>query len=375
MNGNDDILKWNDDGEMCESCYNEHEGSDGDSCWNPDCSNKSYWEYANAAQIKEKIADAEAGNHAWVRGNTLFVCDGEACKKRSMSPCDRSFNHRFWGHPPAFCKDAKIKPFRGTRPEENATGEDCSSVEKEIRGATCTYAIVDEAEDINIDDFELLKYTEHGKYNKDRKFLKNAAAMIAKTAGDAFSNAFAEALEQEIKKDIESGAVDWTCLDSITDYGSLCPDKKEDNEDMGSEYVVLKDFKHFDLAITDMAPIVFKQISSEFQNLHFCKDEIIRFKGEEWDILNSELLRLGFIEEKVCDPVVLMGDKFKSDHGEIYSAMIMNKEFIQLNDINSGGTFDNTKRGQLHNSRLSNLVGKDRLKEFTPCKVEIKVVV
>jgi hypothetical protein len=132
--GNDDILKWNIDINNCSTCegqhdcYKHHEGSN-------TCQVFGHMYYANAIQIKEKMADAEAGNHPWVRGNTLFVCDHSAhCDK---DYCEMNKPYRLAGCMSAHCCDIGAQvymvPYRGDKSEKvtwpGRTDEDYSEVE------------------------------------------------------------------------------------------------------------------------------------------------------------------------------------------------------------------------------------------------------
>lgn len=96
----------------------------------------------------------------------------------------------------------------------------------------------------------------------------------------------------------------------------------------------------------------------------------------------DELLRLGFIERKVDDPTVKLGSYYKHK-GDIFKATwcgIRLMTFISMLETDvylSGGKLvdaESAKGCKLnYTCKLSEIVGKDRLSEFTPCKVSITV--
>ncbi len=151
---------------------------------------------------------------------------------------------------------------------------------------------------------------------------------------------------------------------------------------MGTEYVVIKEFSIYGLSETDIEPTIFKHIvNSHCSRSNWaanCYSEGFNFSG--WASLGkeaAELLRLGFIEEKVDDPVVKAGDSFDGPNG-LYKVISDACGRFTLVDINTWIVHDSTlihglSRYKPKGIMLSEIVGKDRLKDFTPCDVKIVV--
>ena len=145
------------------------------------------------------------------------------------------------------------------------------------------------------------------------------------------------------------------------------------------EYKVVKDFSYKTLAATDMDPETFKYMVRVNISNDFISPTI---KPNGWwkhgDIdIASELLRLGFIEEVVDDPVVKVGDKFKHSNGDYYIFSMVGNYFFALVCLESGNRYDNPKeicKGVTDSFKLSEIVDPDIAHHFTPCKIEIREV-
>ena len=341
----DGILKFGHDGKGCQSCthgivkkcanWNSHESCSPDDEW-------GY--YADHNQITEKIAEAESGAHKWVRENTLFVCDVEKCKQDSECAWKKPRNFmNFTCHLPGLPTKV-LKPYRGTkgediswpgRPEvikqmeiaarENATAEDCSEIEKE-----------------------------HKKICKDR-----STAWGAQCASCPWGNLH------------DSYTDDFTCYEAEE---WIEPFEKE-SEEM-AEYVVIETIRLTSLSSkVSIDPAVFLWF---FKNFHNAEGWEIR-SGNTFDSKYisfehaDELLRLGFIEEKVDDIRLELGDYIVSDTNDLLRFIRINEGVYGLFDFKYSSVCVGYKYVDENKCKLSEIVGKACVKGFKPVDVEISV--
>jgi hypothetical protein len=90
----------------------------------------------------------------------------------------------------------------------------------------------------------------------------------------------------------------------------------------------------------------------------------------------TKTLADSLIKEKVCDPVVGQGDTFKDRHFKYKIVQVASAQY-QMIDIEGGNRHSDiivdANNGPMHLSDF--LPIKFKLKEFTPCKVKVKVEV
>jgi hypothetical protein len=157
-----------------------------------------------------------------------------------------------------------------------------------------------------------------------------------------------------------------------------CSDVEEESEDMGKEYVVVKNANYKDIVESDIDPIIFKRMARKGGGMTWDvnKGDILS-NPDFWMVkmgFSDELLRLGFIEEKVCDPIVNIGDVFRRINGDYYLMCHAFNGTYNLVSMKEGFNIKPPEIVECHSTNLSDLVGKSRLSEFKPVKIEIREV-
>lgn len=150
-------------------------------------------------------------------------------------------------------------------------------------------------------------------------------------------------------------------------------DKKELEE--AGEYVCIKKMSIKELARVDINPDIFKETVRCIGLLEMLHKPREAFLPEGFVMgLNEELERLGFIEEKVQDPVVNSGDCFKDG---TFMCKIVKTDggrwcLIELRSGHQQTDFEIPENKD--HVLLSELVGDTMLKRFKPCKIKITEV-
>lgn len=145
---------------------------------------------------------------------------------------------------------------------------------------------------------------------------------------------------------------------------------KEESEMDNVEYVVLKDFNLDDIAESDISSSVFLKMYKLVDPS--CFYETGSFIPSDWKNtpIVHELALLGFIEEKVNDPEVDLGDKFKNHEG-VWMAVNsfsqhMHLVLIEKTNVDAESACEGCSEGNSSEwpCKLSDLIGKDMLKDF-----------
>lgn len=328
MGNYDRILTFDHDGLGCNDCHFNKNCSGGlCSDGKPEGIIDDDYHYANGFQLKGLIAEAESGAHEWVRDNTKLIC--ENAKDDECRQCYHSEAHRRYDvcHDNSCLKWKRTKciPYRGSKSEEKTwpgrSDEDCSEVESSP------------------------KWDDDGK----------GCNTCGNQRGDLQYNC---ALSEDCGLHL--------------DY-CMYEREKEESEDMGKEYVVLKGITLFSLSNQpDINAYIFLEIYKRKPYIDVSEGSVLHSSGLLYKY-KEELLRLGFIEEKVFDPVVKKMDKF-TDGKQVFMVCVNGDGILHLMNLDIGMPFSLDLYGPVGNCNLSDLVGKSRLKEFKPVKVDIKVV-
>jgi len=344
----DRILKWNDDNMMCSTCVGAGEN---DICrsWLDELKKYDAEKclcYVNDDQLCGLIGEAI---ERYGKELNLWIC-------KNLNPCSgclASSAHTLMS-PREGCYDPE--PFRGTKGDkqtwpgingethkealeeiaakENPTAEDCSEV-GDLKNICLTRVASPGSICLTCPGGAPHNYIETGKIcYKPEPWI--------------------------IKRDR-----------SDTEYN----DKRQEIKEGGVEYVISKSFNLDDISKSDISGSVFKKMYQVTDPSHFF--EAGTNTQEEWKHtpIEHELLQLGFIEAKVSDPVVKIGDTFLHEDGSLY--------FVQKHDSNRAILVSPMREGwYLYPQKVEGLTLKklthngtySQDKYFTPCNVEIRKV-
>jgi hypothetical protein len=137
------------------------------------------------------------------------------------------------------------------------------------------------------------------------------------------------------------------------------------------EYVILKNISVPILAKTNIDPVVFKKTFNSMGSGWFKSGYDLDDKCREASAI-PELIRLGFIKEKVNDPKVSLGNKFENHEGT-WMAVNSFPDYMHLVLIEKADKDDHTiqlgmPKGKSFpfgkQCKLSDLIGHDLLKDF-----------
>ena len=466
MEAYDRILRRDEDGKGCMSCYwgtdDECQGIGGPSvaclCGDDMAHYASYdqvkgWLYEaekRAGQLEGLIEEAEAGSQKWVRDNTLFLCS-------SIQECDfvnqcvkHKEPHKYGMGCRHICESIKTKPgvctpYRGTKGEEqiwpgingethlealreiaakeNGTYVEPSEVEKDMicasrltgsddgcidcnggvrhkawEGCEC-YTPVEYRGDLDAEEIIGNHIMEEAKANPTT--MESSEVIDCPGWGeDGYGCMTCKSVSIEMgcrHAQYEACGIELEyCMYERKEDRSdhEYNDKKAELKAAGEsvlkeddvEYVVIKNFLSVhELSMSKMSPETIKCMCGSIALMGLTNSEGDSIsKGSLWWIYRHELLRLGFIEEKVCDPGVKLGDTFSHKEGVcmLVNSSPGNMHFVTVkafhaHNIGAGiSCYINeiTNEVPFENSKLSDCVGKSHIKEFKPVEVTVTEV-
>ncbi len=351
-----DCIKRDQDGKGCWSCFESGSGdcyfdSNRGKCIGREASMNPY--YRNADQLTALIKEAESGYHWYHEKGGLWTCE---CEK---APNCLSNSPHFLCNSPVKCYEPK--PYRGTKSEEVTwPGKDGETHQEALRELGLTDEACSEVA---------------STYNEDKAALKEAGEDVLKEEiGEWEKKGYEKPLCMYCPI-TEHCAIKFihtkyhNCMGDCEIAESYKKDSEESG-DMKKKYIAKRNFSIWTLAKTDIAGETIKTLM--LNEARTVWDLSAPFECEK---CIPELLRLGFIEEKVEDPIVNPGNTFVSSDGlGLYRIMAHNGNMYTLCCIDGTSYFGPSYEIRTFTGiKLSFFVGKDRLKEFTPCKVKIVV--
>lgn len=420
----DRILKFNDSKKDCIDCV----GSDMCNEWHEElghgvngktCTTNSEY-YANRDQLTALIKKAESGWHAWVRDNTMFVCsESEQCNSKDGF-CGHKKPHK-WSvenECPGVCKYHNKKglclPYRGTKSEEKTwpgingethqealkdlgrNDEDLSSVPAQqfvcinrltgqddgcldcnggspheyFDGPECYDSVVWVPDDEDCSEVESCP-----KWDDDGQMCDTCKIVPEEGKCDNFTDHTCS-LENDMsmyEREKTYGS-DLKYNDNKQALKNAGEDVlKEESREMGTKLVALREIDCQLLGFcNDITDDAFREIYNTSPALNIKPGDIITNKHVLW-IISDELVKLGFLEENVEDPVVKSGDAFERG-GIIFIIFALGERSINLMNTRHFLPWLTPIPAYAKGCNLSDLVGKERLKEFKPVKVKIEVV-
>lgn len=353
-----EILKYSDDYEGCTTCYHN------DFCKDLKCmhhykntsydSENSY--YANKAQTVALIEEAETNPGEWVRHNAMFICKIEDCSNRTICRYRKPQNSKNTACSYSGEYGWIMMPYRGDKSEEETwpgkTGETHLEALKDLRER----GVIPEATDEDCSEVE--------------GFIICASRTVAEEDGCIDCNGGNPHKEWEgpecyMPLDFR-GELDG--VDYLKGTAGSCIVEKEDIVEMEKKYVVINSISIASLIFSEMKRDSIKSFININGSLGINKGAAYHCHTVS-DGYTLELERCGFIEEKVEDYDVKIGECFKFGNRFIQVMQGSTAGLRCLIFMDTGFIF----REELNCKYLSGFVGKDRLKEFKPVKVTITV--
>lgn len=150
------------------------------------------------------------------------------------------------------------------------------------------------------------------------------------------------------------------------------PEPKEEPEEV-REYVVLKKFDTISISKTKIDSEIFKDICASISGTFYLSKDFIIKESHKLYKYAPEFERLGFVSEKVYDPVVKLNDTFQRSDGKIFMVLSAGSKGTAFSSL-EGSTVYFSKEMFCVGDRLSKFMEKEYLKDFKPIKIEIKIV-
>ena len=348
-----EILEWI-NRHSCQVCYGNEGPTECDN-WKEELGHNKNGPcaarlFADKGQLKGLIEEAEAGAHEWVRDNTLFVCGVDPEKEHlTCQECNSRTPHIYDSGIKGSYSCLIQKPFRGTPGEPQVFG---------------TYVEASEVETVP-------------KWGEDGYGCMTCKSLYIKS-GCQHARYSACGIEEEYRMyKREEDRSDNEFNEKREDLRVKAGEMAEDD----LEYAVIKTFTLRDLDATDISDQAFRHMYPFLEGSScYLKTETLTTSAES---TAKELLRLGFIEEKVVDPIVRLGDYFEYKDN-IFKATWCGKRQLTLTSMFeteqylSGGRLEDAEKANCdkinYTCHLSEIVGKDRLSEFKPVKVTVTEV-
>lgn len=139
------------------------------------------------------------------------------------------------------------------------------------------------------------------------------------------------------------------------------------------EYVVVNKYNPYILAKTDIDPGILKNLLalSNYMGQRDVDPGKDITSNKDTIVFVKELERLGFIAEKVHDPVVKKGDKYNNNGFRLLLFGDDKHNYCFIEMMYGGQMTDWVKVGDKDSIRLSEIVGQKNLKDFKRCKMKI----